>query len=713
MKPWKWSRLVCIVFMLAFTLVKARGINDTRITVQGSDIILRWTSYPGERFVIQQHPDLWARGGWITLNDGFPAEPDGNTTTFIQQDAVQNPEPCEGRSGRSPRPRQERAELRVPSIEGAVDATMETGAFWVETRPTAKQKLLRHGEQPPLPPSGHLSPEARQRLRDHHRPRPSSRRPYRSPCGVSQGFFRVILIPDFVANYETPFEFTEGIEFMPISFDVDPEEIAQVELFVNGHRFPYADLRYDEDNGQFGILFNHDRLANGTYNIQLRTTLHTGTVQSTDTGSTIVVSGREFETKINNPISFFDWNELIVGSEVSFQAHVAAYPADWTIEVFDADPENFDPIRVESGSTQDGTINWTWDLRDSAGNARTSLESDPYFIPVVTVLPRSSDALAAPISRRGPSTALDYPASGSWIFGYQDSDKSSGPSARETIRNAIYALPGFINNEGLGRHLVELPFGRDLNDDGTDDDPAEAQRLRNVKWQELANYFFDVPYGRWRNFYYMGHGTEHWVGGDFEPDRSNVRQFSLINPESYLRDGKLIGSNARLTSEAVRRGLTFNTDFGPRPYRFAFLDGCATAAGDFPEAFGIGKQQNDLAFYKDAQRNPRRTRPSAFVGWSELIYYSTVQGRPGSVQNPQTGGVDTWGDYQQYAFFRTQWMFNWQSNPNFRLLDSALREAQRTTTWIQLQTYNRVLKIYGFKDLSFNEFNQKADWPIP
>lgn len=696
--------LICVALSLSAT-----AIDDTRLTVQGANAILRWGSFPGERFVVQRRPDLQPGTTWVTLSSGHPAAAQGNLTVYTHVGGVQAPVPCGGGTGGPaggpPRPAGATTRsslLQVPGIEGPVDATMEPSAFRIKTGLSAGRGVTeRRKAPPPLPPLPRIpTEEERLALRARRSPEAGAQAATAAtPCGVSHGFYRVLLIPDFTDNYAAPFQFTEGNEFMPIYFDMDPDEIARAQLLVNGQPFPYADLIYDEISEQFGIRFNHDRLPNGSYTLQLRTTVHTGTLRATGLRDTLVLNGRTTAVTINNPISFHPWPELIVGGSVTFRARTTTIPANWTIEIYDANPDNPDPIIVRSGVTTDGNITWTWNLRDSAGNLRTDLESDPFFDPYVTVSP-GGVSVASSTTRPAPLTALDYPDHGQWLFAYQDSDKSSNPQTQAVIRQAATtSLPGLLQN--VGRAVAVLPFGKDPDNDGVVDAPEQAQAFRNAAWQGLFNYLFDVS-GRWRNFYYLGHGTEYWIGGDYEFDPNDPNS-SMIDPNTYFINGPF-RSRAYLTSEAVRNGLTYNNAFGPRPYRFAFLDGCATAAGDFPEAFGIPKQQLDLAYYNSAN-NIRGTRPSTFVGWNEPIYYNKVLNQQGFA------GTDVWGDYQQYAFFRTQWMFNWSANPQRPRLQEALNEGQRTTTWIQLQTYNRIIRIYGYKDLRIDEYNRRTNWP--
>ncbi len=272
------------------------------------------------------------------------------------------------------------------------------------------------------------------------------------------------------------------------------------------------------------------------------------------------------------------------------------------------------------------------------------------------------------------------------MFAYQDKDKRHA-EARTAISTAVTSIRGGPSLSGIPNNYVLLQYGKDVHTNA-----ATAQTIRNNTWLNLRGYLFRREN---RNFYYLGHGAPNSVGGDWDRyDTNNVPIGSEINQSTNPV------SVAYLTSAWVRTNLVFNRYSGPKPYRFAFIDGCSTANGDWPDAFRIGKATNTLAFYQNPNRKPR-TRPQAFIGWTEPTYYSHPRN---STYNNE------WGDYQKYADFRSQWMSLWAFNANFALLGQALDEARRTSGWIPTATYSRVVRVFGYRDLRFNEYNHRGDW---
>lgn len=88
-----------------------------------------------------------------------------------------------------------------------------------------------------------------------------------------------------------------------------------------------------------------------------------------------------------------------------------------------------------------------------------------------------------------------------------------------------------------------------------------------------------------RDFFWFGHGSPKSLGG------GGLRATTVAT---------LLGNNAVTTNS--------------HPYRFVFLDGCLTANGDFPQAFGIPKIENMSGDDFDKKRGIRQR---AFMGWDQ------------------------------------------------------------------------------------------------
>jgi hypothetical protein len=200
-----------------------------------------------------------------------------------------------------------------------------------------------------------------------------------------------------------------------------------------------------------------------------------------------------------------------------------------------------------------------------------------------------------------------------------------------------------------------------------------------------------------RNLYYFGHGWATGFGGDLNTYSNYITTVNgVTNTNSVVTGGTTLrDSKAFLLSQTVRDQITYNKYGGARPYRFVWLDGCSTANGDWPNAFGVSKTTNSLAWYQSSTNNPSHNRPSAFVGWNQTV------GGPG------------WGTVQGYFNCRTEWMFQWQYYWNTKTLTDALEDGRHNSNWIDSGKFWGAIRVYGFNELRMNQFNRRTDWPLP
>jgi hypothetical protein len=212
-----------------------------------------------------------------------------------------------------------------------------------------------------------------------------------------------------------------------------------------------------------------------------------------------------------------------------------------------------------------------------------------------------------------------------------------------------------------------------------------TQQQRNNSWDGFKAYLFTPSY---RNLYYYGHGGPDTIGCDIHTFDTNG---------SVIGSRQLPGSTAFLSSQTVSNQLTFNRYAGARPYRFVWLDGCSTANGNWPGTFGVDKVPYDIDHYTNSLTNPKRARPSAFVGWNQEV------GGPG------------WGNVRDAFNFRGMWMEDWSYYSQTEGLWFAYDDACDDSAWppgVQNQLWG-ALCVYGYEYLLLNGYNQKTDWPSP
>lgn len=314
-------------------------------------------------------------------------------------------------------------------------------------------------------------------------------------------------------------------------------------------------------------------------------------------------------------------------------------------------------------------------MTDTFGNPRDDLDSDPFFQTFITF----NTAAGQQVTRRSPAPQTAYPSTGAWLITCSDKHYIDAGgiyyAGDEYYTNGINALAGGPGLKGIPNITFPIKFGTN----------SYTQQERNDSWANLKARIFDA---RFRNFYYHGHGGPNIIGSDVHTFDTN----NLVTGGTTLP-----GSKAYLTSQSVSNELTFNRYSGAHPYRFVWLDGCSTANGNWPGAFGMGKGTNSASSYTNSVTNPQHRRPSAFVGWNQTI------------------GGSSWGATSAKWLFRSQWMTDWSYNDPVRTLTAAFGNARHDATWPpggDNQLWG-ALRVYGYADLKFEDYNHKNDWQWP
>ena len=63
--------IVCTAVMLFH--YSSQAVPNLRITVEGSDVVLRWPSQPQAAYIVQYRPTLWPDTPWATLASNHPS----------------------------------------------------------------------------------------------------------------------------------------------------------------------------------------------------------------------------------------------------------------------------------------------------------------------------------------------------------------------------------------------------------------------------------------------------------------------------------------------------------------------------------------------------------------------------------------------------------------------------------------------------------------
>lgn len=228
--------------------------------------------------------------------------------------------------------------------------------------------------------------------------------------------YRVLVLPDFWFNMEGvrldggPQQC--GADFIPFYYgNPGRDEFSRifnlhVDLIIDGDRATEeeaiaAQTAVDEaiERVNFGTTRNprwrctagfwlrHDMLANGFHSLQLRTSLHLNNLVGTGE-QLLTITNPAVRVWTTNSVTFPNWNSE-VGGNMRVAAKSAEPRVNWHIDIRDHEGRL---LASKTGTTTNGDIGWTWDLRDTKGNLRGDLDTDPYLSPSVTVWPLDKEA---------------------------------------------------------------------------------------------------------------------------------------------------------------------------------------------------------------------------------------------------------------------------------------------------------------------------------
>ncbi len=653
----------------------SQAITNTVIYVSGTNIVLSWPSLGYETYLIQYRQTLNATDSWSQLANDYYANSTNMTTYTLY--GLASP-PAGGGSGGGagggspPSPDMAMSRTATADIPMAVPTNGSGSAVPLAIYPpgfdlsgftifdpatgesvsgsgyTISASPMTSGATP-MDGGGGFTPDDSTN----------------DASGPETGFFRVFHIPDWLESFDG-YQF-DGPTFIPVDFaapDAPTNLVEYTTVLINGQPTDYADFTYNTIGGTtyggMGIYF--DYLPNGTNTIQLLTTVRQSDVINDQTPY-MTFSNAPQTIVINNWVTYTNWNTMIFSNSYTFNAQSTATNVDWEIDIYDV---NDNLVTSQTGHSPDGNISWTWDLTDSGGNSRLD-DSDPFFYPYLTV-----NASPDP-SGWMPPVANQFPSVGDWLFTYLDKFYDDGTTnyvgADTYYNNAISQMGGGPALWGVGFLDIPLKYGR-----------SYTQTNRDSSWDDLRSWLES-----WnnRNLYYFGHGAPNVIGGDENTvDSSNNITASMNFPNS----------NAKLTSAWVASNVTKNKYYGPMPFRFVFLDGCDTAAGNWAAAWGVPSQVEPLSYYQSSS-NISGARPNAFVGWDVEI-----------------GGSKDWGTIQNFWLFRSYWMANWSVEDSTETLKNAFDDALTGSSWVDNAHYSH-MKIGGYEDMKFLDYNHAGDWP--
>ncbi|HEX5223086.1 MAG TPA: hypothetical protein VFZ59_26240 [Verrucomicrobiae bacterium] len=658
-----------VALTIASFVPQAFGVIDQAIAILNeTNLVLSWPSKGYETYLVQYRPTLSEETPWLNLTNAFPANSTNRTTYVIPCCALVE---LAGTNGMSLM----RAASNTESKSQSFDP--DAPRLWVvlqDGKNLVPLSIYPHGistngmtliEASWAEVMSNKSSKNGQKTESENEGGPEVMRISNGGCDCpDMGFFRVFHIPDWVLNITNYVH--EGPTFLAVDFKDYRDLVTHIEVLVNGEPYPHADfMTYGgPTNWGMGIYFDH--LTNGNYQIQLVTTLQLND-EIGDNSVFLALTNLTRSITVFNQVTFPDWNDFIQGDTYTFNAKLANPDTDWWIDIYDVQ-NNY--VATGSGHTSNGQVSWTWDLLDWQSNNRDDFDSDPYFYSEITF---NSGGGGGPgpmslITRPTRPPIKGYPNRGEWLISFSDRWYSDAPYYPSDVQTKY--LEAMTNTRGgpllIGdtSYLYPLRFGTNVY----------TQAQREQTWTNLLEWIGDLYI---RNFYFFGHGNAKSIGCDqhLYPSTNGPWTGGILTSRK---------SKSLLYSWQVQQKTKYNR------YRFVFLDGCSTAAGDWPNAFNVSKTNHTIQFYEN---HPKHPRPSVFVGWNEVV------------------GAGT--DVNDSNDFRNNWMGIWANGSGFPSIKTALENANSIYGWLPPGTFNSKIRFYGYDDMKIRDYNGKGDWRWP
>ena len=630
------------------------AIEGLRISVPCPDVILGWPSSSDETYIVQWRSTLSTNTPWVTLTDWLPASSSTNWTTFVDSDRVQ----CASSGGDSMMMMMSSGEASSePSLLDSMIALALRTSQPLVVQNDGSGVVLPLGVYPPgsdlsaftifEPSSGESVSGAgyivsqpslnRAQLNDSETEEDDPGDPPPDP-----GFYRVVRDGAHLVGITNGMTLS-GVVVIPVEVGNADGNLVNLSLTEGGSPVSGGLVQTPPFPFPLQLVVDTTQMSNGVHQISASATWN---VPGNEDEPFCQADSPAVAVNIGNDISFPDWMPTFGQDYDSLliTAQSKHTNADWYIDVYG---EQEDYIGTFSGHTDDGSIGVVWNLL----GPYAEYHADSVFQFVVTTAYAGGGNVPS-------STALAPPA-------FKNYDRW-GTQGGWVVANQL-AWAGWVGGENLNtmtdgfvQDAEYVPLTVRPNHSS-----GEAFRIHYKDTQEAYDWeaFRQALYNpASRNLFYCGHGGDNGIGRD----ASDINRFI---PQEEIG----IALNTIPPGQTNRHG-----------FRFVFLDGCESAKGQFPDAFGMVHKENlDFQYYYYAGE-----RYSAFVGWNIEPAIGTLAGH--------TVNVYHWKFIQNF-------LYNWTSGAWPSVREALNHAGNGPLGWTDVNP--QTLTVFGYRDLGYNQSN--------
>ncbi len=305
----------------------------------------------------------------------------------------------------------------------------------------------------------------------------------------------------------------------------------------------------------------------------------------------------------SNSVQFFESGSMFDDSGAYVDAKLFAADADYQIDLYDTSTTPPTLIKTITNSTSNGFIEENWDgmLADGVTPFTNSEVQAVFTVAYANTPGNVSTNKPKKILTRAKGSLSEWGPNMDVVYFYTPTNDAlkTAYAKNGAIWNGLQGMVDALIKPNLGYGVYQSYFNRYLPDihgeypgymtrrSRLTNDPASLPSVIETLLPDMTN-------GLTKQIYIRGHGTNSWIGNYDDDAYITASDVSSRLKNTYTKTNGLMTQN---------------------PYRFVWLDGCATASGkDWRRAFGIypiGKGAQE-----QAARN--KTGAQAYVGWADI-----------------------------------------------------------------------------------------------